>query len=412
MSSGTEGGDMTNKINGVLDAVSLPAGAPPLDFTAYRVELAFTVELISSTDPDRSYRIAQTRRSFCEADGSFAIGFEDGIELADGIADLSVFAPNGQRVFHQSRTQHSLNISNGPQTAPDTTTPIRLEVTPVTVDMEDPRDEVAADTVSGHVIQYCGQQLPEGTPVILWGCEAPPSEPEYPKPTDADAEMDDELRLKPPRPKPTPDHPARDPLCHILDHGQARADGHFEMVRPKGSYHSAHVQWGQRGDQVADVRLDSDGHWPKNLVLVEAINHHDKGEHKDCGCASSVDRLPSAEDLANDTTGTYSSDLGGGCNIQFKPNRTLEEYAFTSFARTTAPEIAREDIGVTDLYSFKSRIRTLGQDANNIIKSLQQAGPEIRVLELEQVEEAQTQRAARGDIRRTASVVTNRQQRR
>ena len=200
--------------------------------------------------------------------------------------------------------------------------------------------------------------MAENTPIIFWGCQEPESNIEEINPEASEPETNssnENLDV----------HPANDSNCKVLVTTKVRADGTFAVQTPIGSHSQAWIQWGQRADQYAEVSLLEDGTWPSSITLVEAVNLTEKGDdgHQDCACSGSpLARLPSASDLAEDD-GTYSSDLGtGGCQVQFKPNRTLEEFSFCSFVRTTAPTIARDKIGMSDLQGLKVQLKNFTKD--------------------------------------------------
>ena len=351
---------MMKRINGKLLAestVTQGQNPTPPSFRGYQVELLFDVDIVSQTDPNQTYRISQTSDFFCGDDGVFVLEFEESLDFVDEVARIIVSAPNGARLSDQSYPVTDLDVSTGPAGSEDATGQIEITVRPVTI-TRDPSDPSPVNLTRGQIIQYCGQSLAENTPIIFWGCQETdsPMVDINPETNESISDTEDQHSHL---------HPANDPNCSVLITAKARADGTFAVQTPAGSYTHAWIQWGQRADQYAKVSLLDDGKWPPSITLVESINLTEKGDdgHQDCSCAgTAIARLPSASDLAEDD-GTYSSDLGaGGCQVQFKPNRTLEEFAVCSFARTTAPTIARENIGVSDLQGLKVQLNNFTKD--------------------------------------------------
>ena len=377
------------RINGKLIAepgVTQGQNSTSPSFRGYQVELLFDVDIVSQTDPNQTYRISQTSDFFCGDDGVFVLEFEESLEFVDGVARIIVSAPNGARLSDQSYPISDLDVSVGPQGSDDLSGQIGITVRPVTI-TRDPSSPSPVNLTRGQIIQYCGQSLAENTPIIFWGCS------EAETPIVASNPEDDEV-ISDTTYEPSHAHPANDPNCLVLITAKARADGTFSVQTPVGSYRNGWIQWGQRADQYAEVTLLDDGTWPPSITLVEAVNLTEKGEdgHQDCSCAGTpIARLPSASDLAEDD-GTYSSDLGiGGCQVQFKPNRTLEEFAFCSFVRTTAPTIAREKIGISDLQGLKVQLNNFTKDFTVRLAKLERM-PEL-FIELKEISSIEDQPA-------------------
>ena len=377
------------RINGKLLAestVTQGQNTSPPSFRGYQVELLFDVDIVSQTNPNQTYRISQTSDFFCGDDGMFVLEFEESLDFVDGVARIIVSAPNGARLSDQSYPLTDLDVSTGPAGSEDATGQIEITVKPVTI-TRDPSAPSPVNLTRGEIIQYCGQSLTENTPIIFWGCQ----ESETPV-VDIDPEtgaaISDAINAH------AHEHPAKNPNCRVLTTTKARADGTFAVQTSLGSFSHAWVQWGPRVDQYAEVSLLDDGTWPPSITLVESVNLTEKGDdgHQDCSCAGApLARLPSASDLAQDD-GTYSSDLGtGGCQVQFKPNRTLEEFAFCSFVRTTAPTIAREKIGVSDLQGLKVQLNNFTKDFTVRLSKLERM-PELFV-ELKEIASIEDQPA-------------------
>ena len=111
--------------------------------------------------------------------------------------------------------------------------------------------------------------------------------------------------------------------------------GKFEFDRPKQDFHQVLMQWGP--DKLSTIILDGGNKFPRAILVVESESpdHKKEEKHGHCGCGDDMtSNLPSADDL---TSGNFSSDLGTGCNVKFKPNRTLEEYSYYSCLLYTSP---------------------------------------------------------------------------
>jgi hypothetical protein len=81
------------------------------------------------------------------------------------------------------------------------------------------------------------------------------------------------------------------------------------------------------------------GKLPKFVyIVVSTTGQADAPAEDDCACESLTPRQPDADDLVTNAT-AYSQDIGLNCVNFTKPNRTLEEFAYTLVVRTTDPEI-------------------------------------------------------------------------
>ncbi|MCH9660116.1 MAG: hypothetical protein K0U54_04305, partial [Bacteroidetes bacterium] len=87
------------------------------------------------------------------------------------------------------------------------------------------------------------------------------------------------------------------------------------------------------------------------LPISSEASEHGEHEH-DCDCDNEAPRLPDTDELIMNG-GDFTNDLGGQCNVKFKPNRSLEEIKFSTIVRTSDPQIQKYAITSTQLSDFK-----------------------------------------------------------
>jgi competence ComEA-like helix-hairpin-helix protein len=160
--------------------------------------------------------------------------------------------------------------------------------------------------IRGQVIDSGGRQIGAGIQVVLWGATAA-------NPADAD--------------------------FRALVVTSTDTRGHCSGPYPAGQFTAAHA-----GIAIAEEEFTvpihlADQAFPESVILV--VDLPDSLTDEDCGCAEkpTAPRSPDATDLGR-ADGTFSSDAGAGRCVDFtKPDRTLEEYAFSYVVRTTEPAI-------------------------------------------------------------------------
>ena len=125
---------------------------------------------------------------------------------------------------------------------------------------------------------------------------------------------------------------------------QTDATGYFSGPYPLGNYSAAYgsVAADERAVSVP-IHLNADSTFPDSVILAidapPVVHDHDAD---DCDCHTKTPEVPRNPDMADLARGdgTYSSDPGQGRCVDFtKPDRTLEEFAYSYVVRTTEPEI-------------------------------------------------------------------------
>lgn len=279
--------------NGQLIAVS---GSP--SFMAYYVVVSYDQKIGNQT-------AFQSQTLICESNGEFRF-FLPADALVDNVVLLEVHAPNGTLVHRNYHTKGSLNLSATPDTVADTTAPFTIEVDPLAV--EEDGFLTQQNQVKGKLIDVLGKKIPANLQIVLWGSQDPA-----------------QTTFEPSAFQPI--------LVDRTDH-----QGYFGGTLPDDTFESVWATVGSNVEQPIAITLES-GEVPDYLILP--LEYTGSGEGKeDCSCHDTTDRLPDALDLAAGQ-GVFSSDLGGSCNAEFKPNRTLEEFDYCTIVRTTEPQNKR-----------------------------------------------------------------------
>ena len=137
------------------------------------------------------------------------------------------------------------------------------------------------------------------------------------------------------------------------------ANGQFVFDQPNEAFEKVFVTLAGKTDEAIPVKLDEHNKIPLTLLLPVEMTD------ADCDCGTAAPNLPSNNDLV-EGGGQFSDDLGSGCNVQFKPNRTLEEFNYCSFVRTTEPEISRHVLTDADLYELTTTLGEIAIDAKGV----------------------------------------------
>ncbi|HSN55218.1 MAG TPA: helix-hairpin-helix domain-containing protein [Candidatus Sulfomarinibacteraceae bacterium] len=115
--------------------------------------------------------------------------------------------------------------------------------------------------------------------------------------------------------------------------------GYFSTDYVVGSFKRAFGHIAIGNGISSPIRLEDEGSLPESAILVIDAPELAEDEEPPCECEGGlVPRDPDIGDLTA-TDGTYSQDLGGGCIDFTKPDRVLEEFAYSYLVRTTEPEI-------------------------------------------------------------------------
>lgn len=134
--------------------------------------------------------------------------------------------------------------------------------------------------------------------------------------------------------------PAREadgaPMRVVVGAAHSDAAGRARIELPRRRYDPLTVEIaGDAAGRSYPLARDDKG-TPQAELLIEAQTPA-AAEHGDCPCeAEAPPRAPDHKDLVG-VDGVYSSDLGGGCVSLTTPNRTIEEYNYTTLVRTTDP---------------------------------------------------------------------------
>lgn len=120
----------------------------------------------------------------------------------------------------------------------------------------------------------------------------------------------------------------------VIETFKTQSNGEFKLVVPKTKFSEVYAYLGDKDNDVTCViPMDNDGNFTAKLILVFQNKFTDD---EDCSCTIKTPRLPDSEDLVSPEN-KYSQDIGGSCVNFTTPNRSLEEFTFSSIVRTTDP---------------------------------------------------------------------------
>lgn len=219
-----------------------------------------------------------------------------------GEIELRVIAPDGEVLLRQQLPVDQLREQ------------LTVEVRPKQYATSQPTDDPRfgkPTRLRGRVIDTNGQQQISNRQVVIWGAQRPePAERDF----------------------------------RAMFVVQTDATGYFSGPYPLGEYSAAHgtVAVGERAIAVP-IHLDDRGTFPESVILaVDAERELHDPDADDCDCHSKAPEVPRNPDMADLARGdgTYSTDPGQGKCVDFtRPDRTLEEFAYSYVVRTTEPEI-------------------------------------------------------------------------
>jgi hypothetical protein len=119
-----------------------------------------------------------------------------------------------------------------------------------------------------------------------------------------------------------------------LETVKTQPNGEFKVLVANTKFRDAFAVLGDRDNSnTCVIPLDNAGKFNNKLILVFQ-NKMESDE--DCACTDKTPRLPDADDLISPEN-KYSQDIGGNCVNFTTPNRSLEEFTFSSIVRTTDP---------------------------------------------------------------------------
>jgi len=340
-------------INGKIDSSN--PDHPNFDFSGYQVKLEFDT-LISAEDNAQNQTVNQSFFEYCEADGGFRFMLPDQIDFLNDIVTMAVQAPTGQIMLQKLLKKSELKIATrGKGQSDKTSGKVELTIDPLLVEVLSPLETPAKTT--GQIIDLNGCAVAEGTRIVFWTC------PETILPL-IDTDLEDDAML------------SQENFCEFNFQScspflitYTDANGQFEIETPLENLDCIYAVWGTADDERSKIDLVN-GKFPSQLLLAkrpgEIMDQADDHSCHDCA-GEPTTRLPDGSDLAHDT-GEYSSDLGGGCNVKFKPNRIMEEISYCSLVRSTEPKISRHTITDVELYDAKTAMIELTAD---VVKRLQ-----------------------------------------
>jgi hypothetical protein len=118
------------------------------------------------------------------------------------------------------------------------------------------------------------------------------------------------------------------------------ATGYFSGRYPLGTFTAAHATVALDPTQAVAVHLDEEGALPADVILVVDAPRKATDPHDDCSCKSPDGATPRNPDAADLVNGTFTTDIGQGKCVDFtRPDRTLQEFAYSYVVRTTEPSI-------------------------------------------------------------------------
>jgi hypothetical protein len=150
-----------------------------------------------------------------------------------------------------------------------------------------------------------------------------------------------------------------DTAWHIVGAGTTDGSGAFTIPYPYGAYTDARAVVSLAPDESAPITVHRDLA-PATIaddvlyLLLKDPQCPEPKEGDDCGCGQTDvgSRLPDHADLIG--SDAYSQDIGSSCVNLSKPNRTINEYAYSGIVRTSDPDVAnytltRYEAGLEDI---------------------------------------------------------------
>jgi competence ComEA-like helix-hairpin-helix protein len=278
-------------VTGVLD----PQGQNRGRYRGYRVSAEFVV-LTPVAGTEESISTPSAASNDTTPDGLATLTLPDARRI-QGNVTFVVRAPDGEVVLRVEKK--AADVGDKAELA------VKPRELPVTQPAEDPGFE-KPKKLRGRVIDKEGRGQIAGKQVVIWTAKAA-------NPQDADFAA---------------------VMATTTD-----ATGYFSGPYPLGQFLAAHATVALDPTQAVPIRLN-DGAMPGDVILVVEAPRKPKDLEAECGCKSADGltlRNPDAGDLVN---GTYTSDIGQGSCVDFtRPDRTLQEFAFSYVVRTTEPSV-------------------------------------------------------------------------
>lgn len=307
----------TKSVNGKLSPHS-----GTFDFTAYYLIVSYDQVI------DADNTAFQSQRILTDDKGNFRFFIPENSKIVENIVKIEVYAPNGTMLDRDLYTTQALKSSDKTRDEKDSTKKFIIKINPLEI-VED--DYIFSDNkIKGRVVDILGGNVPTDLQIIIWATK------------DAAISTFDSNQYIP------------------IFIGKTDSRSSFSGNYLVDDYEFCFATINGFINDPISVTLQ-DKRLPQFILIpfsnIKETNKEDS--HEDCGCKEESPRLPDSDDLISDN-GSFSNDLGGGkCNVQFKPNRTLEEVSFCAITRTTDPQIERSTISEPELYEIKDTMKSI-----------------------------------------------------
>jgi len=307
-----------NDVNGLLLSTS---GQP--NFTGYYLLINYDLIIDSENNAFQSQRV------LTEHDGTFFFSIPQKRHLYENQVKVEVYAPNGAMLNRAFHTTKSLNACNKSDSDKRFNKPFKIEVAPLLV-AEDSYF-ISDKNINGKVVDVLGGKISPGLQVLIWATKDA-----------ANSEFDQKTY--------TP-----------IFIGKTDNGGYFGGKYLIDDYVHCFATINDAIDHPISVSIQ-EKKLTQFILLPFSQKNPSNTTHNDDDC-NCHDHSSGSTNLES---GNCSSDLGSECNIQFKPNRTLEEVSFCAITRTTDPQIQRRTINEPELYELKT-------DLNKVIESINES---------------------------------------
>lgn len=275
-----------------------PDGKHKGRFAGYRVTLDFQVNSVVD-DKEAALTLESSATGYLDANGGTSLKLPAELR-PDSALRLTVREPSGSIVARRELTRAELEK------------PLALTVVPAVPPLTLPTESPSfgkPQRLRGRVLDRSARVQISGKQIIIWAA------------TKAEPDDDDFIAL-----------------------AAAKTDGsgYFSASYPLGAFTAAHATVALDRVLAAEIHLNEDGTFPGEVILVvEAPPPGLERGEQDCECNgesnAAVLRNPDADDQVN---GGFTSDIGQGKCVDFtRPDRTLQEFAYSYVVRTTEPSI-------------------------------------------------------------------------
>jgi hypothetical protein len=327
----------TKSVNGKLSPHS-----GTFDFTAYYLIVSYDQVIDSDNTAFQSQRI------FTDDKGNFRFFIPENSKIVENIVKIEVYAPNGTMLDRDLYTTQAFKASDKTKDEKDSTKKFIIKINPLEI-VED--DYIFSDNkIKGRVVDILGGSVPSDLQIIIWATK--------------------DVAIT------TFNSNQYTPIFIGKTDSRASFSGNYLIDDYEFCFATIN------GFIDAPISVSLQGKRLPQFILLPFSNTKDtdkEGSHDDCGCHKESPRLPDSDDLISDN-GSFSNDLGGGqCNVNFKPNRTLEEVSFCAITRTTDPQIERSTITEPELYEIKDSMRNILDTIKSNFSSFESHSNKIKV---------------------------------